>query len=172
MSFTDSIKTCLSKYVTFSGRARRPEYWWFILFYLIVSVVLGTVDRALFGVDPVTQTSNGFLAPLFGLAMLLPVLAAGWRRMHDSGKPGWYLLLPILASFATFFFAIAGVMGFAGMENAGADPDALMGPAVFLGLTGMIVAGVVQLVLTILLLWWLTRPTDPETNKFGPVPTV
>ena len=170
MSFTDSVKTCLSNYVTFSGRARRPEYWWFVLFGVIASSVLGTIDRAIFGVDPVTQTSNGFLAPLFSLAIMLPMLAVGWRRMHDTGRPGWYLVLPMAVSFATLFFLMVGVMGFAGLESAGTDPDALMGSAALLGISGMIAGVAIQVILAILLLWWLTRPSDPGDNAFGPPP--
>ena len=168
MTFADSVKTCLSKYATFSGRAGRPEYWWFILFVVIISAVLGMIDAALFGFDPETQQSNGLLQPLFSLAVLLPMLAAGWRRMHDTGKPGWYLLLPMLVSFASMFFMMLGVLSFAGMQNAGADPEALMGPAAFLGMTGMFTIMVAQFVLAILLLWWLTRPSQAGDNEYGP----
>ena len=171
MSFTDSVKTCLSKYVRFSGRASRSEYWWFILFIFLVSTILGMVDSAIFGIDPITQTTNGMFGPLFSLATLLPLLAVGWRRMHDTGRPGWYLLLPMLVTFGTFFFLMVGVMGFASMQNFGADPDALVGPAAFLGMTGMFTAVIVQLVLVILLLWWLTRPSEAGSNEYGPPPT-
>jgi uncharacterized membrane protein YhaH (DUF805 family) len=170
MSFNESVKTCFSKYVTFSGRASRSEYWWFALFIIISSAVLGLIDGAIFGSDPVTQQPNGLLRPLFTLAILLPVLAAGWRRMHDSGRPGWLLLLPMLVSFATAFFLMMGVVTFSGLQNAGANPEALLGPAAFLGLTGMFTAMVVQLVLAIMLLWWLTRPSQEGSNEYGPPP--
>jgi len=168
MSFSESIKTCLSKYVTFSGRATRPEYWWFVLFVVIVSAVLGIVDAALFGVDPTTREPNGMLGPVFSLAIFLPMLAAGWRRMHDTGKPGWFLLLPMLVSVATFAAVMLGIVGFAGLENAGVDQGSLRGSAMVLGMTGMFVIGIVQLVLAILLLWWLTRPSDAGDNEYGP----
>jgi len=116
----------------------------------------------------VTQASNSLLGPLFSLAVLLPSLAVGWRRMHDTGKPGWYLLLPMLVSFAMMAFMMMGVVGFASLQNAGADPEALRGPAIFLGATGMIVIWVLQVVFAILLLWWLTRPSDPAENEYGP----
>jgi len=171
MSFSDSVKACLSKYVTFSGRAGRPEYWWFILFVLVVSAVFSMIDAAIFGVDPVTRQPNGLLRPLFTLAIVLPMFAAGWRRMHDTGRPGWYLLLPMLVSLSTAIFIMMGVLTFSGLQNAGADPDALMGPAAFLGVTGMFTAMVVQLVLAIMLIWWLTRPSDGDANEYGPAPT-
>ncbi len=171
MTFVEAIKSCLSKYARFSGRASRSEYWWFVLFIFLASAVLGIVDNALFGVDPITQTSNGVFGPLFNLATLLPVFAVGWRRMHDSGKPGWYLLLPMLVTFATFFFIMVGMMSFTSMLNIGADPEMLLGPAAFLGVTGMVTAAIVQVILIVLLLWWLTRPSDAGTNAYGPPPT-
>lgn len=170
MSFTESIKTCLSKYIQFSGRASRPEYWWFVLFALLVSAVFGALDNALFDAGPANGGSNGPLQSLFSLAIFLPMLAAGWRRMHDTGKPGWYLLLPTLVTIGSFLFLMVGVMGFAGMQNLGADPDALVGPAAFLGVTGMFTVVVVQLALLVLLLWWLTRPSDAGSNDYGPPP--
>lgn len=168
MSFTDSVRTCFSKYVTFSGRAKRPEYWWFVLFVFIVTTVLRMVDAAFFGVDPVTRQANGVIAPLFSLAILLPMFAVGWRRMHDTGRPGWYLLLPMLVSFASMFVQMLGVLTFSGMQNAGVDPETLAGPAAFLGVTGLFTIAVVQLVLLTLMLWWLTRPSEPGANQYGP----
>jgi len=148
----------------------RSEYWWFVLFIVIVSIILGIADNALFGTDPVTHQTNGWIGSVFSLAIFLPALAVGWRRMHDSGKPGWYLLLPMLVSFASMFFMMMGVLTFAGMENAGANPEALRGPAAFLGMSGMFAVMVVQIVLAILMIWWLTRPSDAGENEYGPPP--
>lgn len=170
MSFLDSVKTCLSKYVRFSGRASRSEYWWFILFVFVASTVFGMVDNVLFGVGPTAGGSNGPLQSLFGLAMFLPMLAAGWRRMHDTGRPGWFLLLPMLVTMGSFFFLMAGMVGFAAMQTLGADPVALVGPAAFLGMTGMFTVIIVQLVLLVLLLWWLTGPSEDGSNAYGPPP--
>lgn len=170
MSFTESVKSCLSKYLTFSGRAVRSEYWWFVLFIVLVGMVFSVVDASVFGVDPTTGTTNGVFAPLFQLATFLPLMAVGWRRMHDAGKPGWYLLLPMVLSFATVMFLMMGVFTFTSFENAGVDPDALRGPAAILGVTGLVAVAILQFGLAILLLWWLTRPTVPEANEYGPVP--
>ena len=81
MSFADSIKTCFSKYFDGKGRASRSEYWWFWLLYFIVDVVL-------------QYTGSTVLSWLI-LAMVIPVLTAGIRRMHDVDKSGWFLLIPI-----------------------------------------------------------------------------
>ena len=80
--FQAAIKTCLRKYADFSGRAARPEFWWFFLFQVIVMVVTGMVS----------ETLNGLAA----LALLLPGLAVGARRLHDIGKSAWFLLVGLI----------------------------------------------------------------------------
>lgn len=84
----------LKKYATFSGRSRRSEYWYYILFYLIIAIVLGFIDRM-----AGTMMSNGtvgILGGLFGLAMLIPSLAVGARRLHDTGRTGWWQLIGLI----------------------------------------------------------------------------
>ena len=108
------------------------------------------------------------LNPLFQLAVFLPMLAAGWRRLHDTGRPGWYLLLPTALGFATVVAMLGGIAVFSVLERGAEDPDALRGPAAFLGLTGMIVVGVLQVVLTVMMIWWLTRPSQDGGNAYGP----
>ena len=79
MNFQESIKVCFNKYVDFSGRASRPEYWWFILFVFLGNVVLSIVSH--------------WAAVLFLLGTLLPQLAAASRRLHDTGRSGWWQLI-------------------------------------------------------------------------------
>ena len=79
MTFQDSIKVCFNKYVDFSGRASRSEYWWFVLF-----VILGSF---------VTSLVSHWLYVLFALGTLLPSLAAASRRLHDTGRSGWWQLI-------------------------------------------------------------------------------
>ena len=82
MNFTNSVTTCLTKYATFSGRATRSEYWWFILFCIVVQFAVAAVA----GQDhPLSLLAN--------LALFLPGLAAGSRRLHDTGRTAWWLLL-------------------------------------------------------------------------------
>jgi len=89
MSFQDAVKTCFSKYAEFSGRARRSEYWYFALFNVIVSIVASLLDSMLFGHSMILQI-------LVGLAFLVPGLAVGVRRLHDTGKSGWFLLIGLI----------------------------------------------------------------------------
>jgi len=79
MDFVQAIKSCLGQYATFSGRASRSEYWWFFLFQVLVMVATGMLGDVI----------NG----LASLALSLPALAVGTRRLHDIGRTGWWQLL-------------------------------------------------------------------------------
>ncbi|CUH42387.1 DUF805 domain-containing protein [Ruegeria atlantica] len=162
-----SVKTCLSKYITFSGRASRSEYWYFALFVFVVSVLLAILDSIIMPETAADDPSPGLLNGFFQLAMFLPLLAAGWRRLHDTGRPGWYLLLPVGLNLVAIIAMLTGVIAFSALETQSANPDALRGPAAFLGASGLVIVGVVQLLLALLLLWWLTRPSDPGPNAYG-----
>jgi len=97
----------LQNYATFSGRARRKEYWMFVLFNTIFAFGFGFVC-GLIGVPD--------LANLYTLAILLPSIAVGVRRMHDVGKSGWFLLIPI------YNFILAVTEGEKGENQYGQDP--------------------------------------------------
>lgn len=106
----------LQNYANFEGRARRAEYWYFVLFSFIISVVLNLIDLGLgltFG-DPLNP--NGVLSSIYSLAIFLPSIAVGVRRMHDVGKSGWYLLIPI------YNLILAVTEGDAHANEYGPDP--------------------------------------------------
>ena len=173
MTFFDAIRTCLSKYVTFSGRASRPEYWFFALFLFLGSVVFGIFDSVLFDRMPQINKEEIVLeyqpqeTPLstgFSLLTLLPALAAAWRRMHDTGRSGLYVFFPMLLFLAVGGLALA-VFAMAGM-TPGAFGDFVFGASgMFIGL-----ALVIMLFSPLLVLWWLTRPSQPGDNAYGPNP--
>ncbi|WP_026437950.1 DUF805 domain-containing protein [Acidovorax sp. JHL-9] len=79
MDFVQAIQSCLGQYATFSGRASRSEYWWFFLFQVIVMIVASLLGDMVYA--------------LASLALLLPALAVGTRRLHDIGRTGWWQLL-------------------------------------------------------------------------------
>lgn len=79
-------KVVLKDYATFTGRATRSEYWYFALINFLISIVLNIIGAAM---------NFPFLGTIYALAVLVPGIAAGVRRMHDVGKSGWYLLIPI-----------------------------------------------------------------------------
>lgn len=106
MGFADAVRTCLSRYVTFRGRARRSEFWWFGLFVGAVGFALSLLDALLFGGGP---DGIAILSPLFSLAMLLPQLAVGVRRLHDTGRTGWWMLIalvPLIGTLVLIWFWI------------------------------------------------------------------
>ena len=90
MNFGQSISTCMSKYVTFSGRASRSEYWWFYLFGVLLYLLFSIVDEVMFSIyDPM----RGVIPGLVSLGLFLPTLSAGVRRLHDVNRSGWWFLI-------------------------------------------------------------------------------
>ncbi|HLS21890.1 MAG TPA: DUF805 domain-containing protein [Paenalcaligenes sp.] len=81
----------LRKYAVFTGRARRKEYWFFVLFNVIFLIILSFLDRALGTFN--MQSGVGLLTSIYWLAVLIPAIAVGVRRLHDIGRSGWWLLL-------------------------------------------------------------------------------
>jgi DNA-binding CsgD family transcriptional regulator len=84
MTFFESIRVCLTKYAEFNGQATRPEFWWFALFIILAGSALAYLNQT--------------LSDVFLIAMLLPFLAVGARRLHDTGKSGWwqlFILVPV-----------------------------------------------------------------------------
>lgn len=149
MDFVTAVKTCLTqKYARFEGRASRPEYWWFILAYVIGAVVIALL-------------SIGLLYYIYVLALIVPVTAAGWRRLQDTGRPGWYILVPVGVGILTSLLTprpgyMGGPMGPGGAGMGG------------MGLVAVL--GLVQLVLVVIYIWWLSRPSEPQDNAYGPPP--
>ena len=87
MTFTKSIEICFNKYAKFDGRASKSEFWWFQLFYVIVSIV-GMILDSLLGYTELFYWIGYIIC-------LLPGLAVGSRRLHDTGRSGWWQLLYI-----------------------------------------------------------------------------
>src|SRR5471032_3289676 len=85
MGFADAIKTCLNKYATFDGRASRAEYWYFVLFYFLLSIVGAIIDKAIINY-PVFQT-------ILALGLIVPHIAVAVRRLHDTDRSGgWFFI--------------------------------------------------------------------------------
>ncbi|WP_353950375.1 DUF805 domain-containing protein [Knoellia sp. S7-12] len=98
MNFWTAIASVFRQYAVFSGRAGRPEYWWFFLFSAVLSVATGALDSSMFPSlvsDPGSgfAVSGGPLSAIFGLATLIPTLAVSARRFHDTGRSGWWTLI-------------------------------------------------------------------------------
>ena len=119
-----AVKSVLGNYVGFSGRAGRPEYWYWILVVLIVTVLLAIIEGAvlapLLGFEAFAPEAGQPRRLLFSLAIILPSFAVMVRRLHDIDRSGWWVLIQLVP----------------------------------------IIGGLV-------LIWWLTRPSDPGENRFG-----
>ncbi len=109
---------CLQNYVTFSGRARRKEYWMYYLFYMIFAFVIGFVEGLAGMETPV-------LSGIYGLAILLPSISVLVRRLHDIDKSGWWFwiaLVPFVGGIVLLVFSC--MEGTKGPNRFGPDPKA------------------------------------------------
>jgi len=97
----------LKKYTDFDGRARRSEYWYFTLFSALISIALALINVAM---------GTKYIDTIYSLAVLVPSIAVGVRRMHDVNKSGWYILIPI------YNLILACTNGTEGLNNYGEDP--------------------------------------------------
>ena len=107
----------LKKYADFNGRARRTEYWLFVLFSMVIAMVLGVVDYVL--------GTPGIIGLIFALAILIPSIAVGVRRLHDTDRNGWWLLIafiPIIGTIALLIFLLLD--GTPGDNRFGSNPKA------------------------------------------------
>lgn len=119
MSFTEAIRTVLSKYATLSGRAARPEYWWWVLFILLLNIVTSLADG-----------SGHILSFIIAMALLVPGFCVSVRRLHDTGRSGWWLLvfpIPLIGVLLLLYWmtrpGTEGGNGF-GMPPGTTSPDA------------------------------------------------
>jgi uncharacterized membrane protein YhaH (DUF805 family) len=109
MGFQEAVKKCFSNYTTLYGRAPRSEFWWFMLFILIGNFVFGIVDSVTFGPGLEGGEPVSLLSALFSLAVFLPSIAVGVRRLHDLDKSGWWyllILIPVLGTLVLIFFFV------------------------------------------------------------------
>jgi len=120
VSFVEAISVCMNKYMTFSGRARRSEYWWFVLLGLGVNVIAAIVDNA---------AGNSIFAIVVGLGLFLPGLAVAIRRLHDTNRSGWWYLL-VFVPFGAIALIVFCCQDSAPVVNAyGPSPKSLIEPA-------------------------------------------
>ncbi len=105
----------LKKYAVFSGRARRKEYWFFVLFNIIVSIILAVIDGVTGTLDP--ESGMGLLGLIYTLAILIPALAVSVRRLHDTGRSGWWLLILLIPLIGTIVILIFMVQDSKPEEN-------------------------------------------------------
>jgi len=97
----------IKKYAVFNGRARRKEYWFFVLFYILFSLLVGFIDGMIGTFDP--ATGIGTLGIIYALALLVPSIAVTVRRLHDTDRSGWWILIslvPLLGAIVLIVFMV------------------------------------------------------------------
>jgi uncharacterized membrane protein YhaH (DUF805 family) len=146
MDFITAIKTCFSKYAIFQGRAARSEFWWWFLFGILLNTALWAISRP--------------LQIVAGAALFLPNLAVSVRRLHDTDRSAWFLLLPVLlAAVGMAIFFLIGTAGMAGVFSPG------VGSAIVAFISGIIAIGGY-----LLLLIWFCQKGTPGPNRYGDAP--
>jgi len=121
MNFGQAISSGFSNYVNFSGRAARSEYWFWVLFVVLAEIVTSGIDYVI-GIELVTS--------IFALATLIPGIAVGVRRLHDTDRSGWWLLLGLIPLVG----GIILIIWFCGKGTDGSNqfgPDPLAGDMLF-----------------------------------------
>jgi uncharacterized membrane protein YhaH (DUF805 family) len=126
MSFTDAVRTCISKFATFDGRATRSEFWWFYLFAALVGFIgyvpililtligASSNDGAISGIFTILTVIFWIVWLIVVIALYIPLLAVGCRRLHDRGQSGWLQLLYLVPCgniVLIVFFVMEGTPG-------------------------------------------------------------
>ena len=122
--FLDVVK---NKYATFEGRARRSEYWYYVLFYVLAIVALAIIDEITGTLSE--EAGIGLLSGLFALATLVPTLAVTVRRLHDTDRSGWWVLInfiPIVGGIVLLVFTVMDSQP--GANRFGPNPKGVLGP--------------------------------------------
>lgn len=110
------LKVVKENYANFSGRARRSEFWYFILMNVIISAILGVIDSV---------TGIGFLGLIYGLATLVPTLAVGVRRLHDIDKETLLIILAFIPLANLYLIYLWTIEGTRGPNKFGPDPKGI-----------------------------------------------
>ena len=147
MGLVRATATGFRKAFVLSGRATWPDYWWFVLASALSGIGGALIDMALLGG---TLDEAGPIETLTALAFVIPTFTVGIRRLHDTGRSGWWFLV-----------AVACLPG-------GIAVGAVLGPV--LGQLGSILAGVVIALGFLLPIWWFVLPSQPGRNRYGPDP--
>lgn len=105
MTFGQSISRCFSKYCTFTGRASRSEYWWWILFTAIIGLLFG-IPSGLQSIHESSPSGLPVISYIVSALLFLPSLGVLFRRLHDTGKSGWWWLIGFIPVVGTIILIV------------------------------------------------------------------
>jgi uncharacterized membrane protein YhaH (DUF805 family) len=157
----DWAKRPIEKYADFGGRAPRAEYWWFVLALIVVYIVLSIVE-GIVGINHMIFGAYGPLTALLWLATIVPSIAVSVRRLHDTNRSGWWLLLPVIP------YCLALLLGGAAIFRVAAGGAGQPGMMAGLGVASIFL--MIGAVGWIVLLVFYVLPGTPGDNRFGPNP--
>jgi len=168
LSFGAAVKTCLSKFINFKGRARRSEYWWYFLFATCVSWVFSMAGSKI----PLLS----IVGMLVGTVLTIPQLSALTRRLHDTGHSGWWVAIYTLLYIVVF--ACFGILMGPLLSNMSESMDmnqfaeqVVNAVANHPGISGtMIICALLVLIITIITLIFSLRDSQRQTNRYGASP--
>jgi uncharacterized membrane protein YhaH (DUF805 family) len=143
----------LEKYADFTGRASRPEYWWYVL-AVVIAFVVARIIEGIVGLGHMIFYTYGPLSALLWLATIVPSLAVGVRRLHDTDRSGWWLLICVVP------YALMVLTGI--MAITGGGLFAMLGMASLIGFVALIGA--------LVLLYFMVLPGTPGQNRYGQPP--
>ena len=169
----EAVKTCLRKFFDFKGRARRSEFWWFYLFTLIVSWVFSFLG--------IIHPYVSYFGLLVGMVLWIPSYAAMTRRLHDTGRSGWWVVILLVLMLVVFGCVGAVFMPYASEMMAASDNaeiinivmDALEGSKGGNATTPMLIAAftaIVVMIVGIIILIFTVLDSHARPNKYGPSP--
>ena len=158
MSPVDWAKRPIEKYADFTGRAPRAEFWWYLLAVIVASVVARIIDNII-GLNIVGP--YGPLSLLLMLGLIVPNVAVAVRRLHDTNRTGWWILLPIVPYCLAFLLGGAAMMG-------GAAAGSAMGMGAGFGIAMIFL--LIGAACALLLLVFYCLPGTPGDNRYGPNP--
>ena len=161
LGFMEAVKICFNKFFDFTGRARRSEYWWFCLFQILVSIPCTILDELL-------DYAVGFsgINTIASLALLFPALSVTWRRLHDTGRSGWWY------GISCILLAIGAIIGFimVTVKSSSSFDDAVFSVLFGASSVAVWIPIIASVILAIFCFVFTLLDSHTTENKYGPSP--
>jgi len=161
LGFMEAVKICFNKFFDFTGRARRSEYWWFVLFQILVSIPCTILDELL-------DYAVGFsgINTIASLALLFPALSVTWRRLHDTGRSGWWY------GISCILLVIGAIIGFimVTVKSSSSFDDAVFSVLFGASSVAVWIPIIASVILAIFCFVFTLLDSHTTENKYGPSP--